>query len=519
MGEALTQKIAIIGADPASFTCGMLLLHSGFQVEILESREQLISCDLGLNLVFLPQILEEIFKTCGRSLEDYLHLKRIDPICSISFDSKSKLNIFQDFERNLGEMQKIFPNDLENFQKYFKDSDCMSRNFLKVWNKSLSKVGDLLDLDFLKVYSYLSPKSVEEVFSKQFRDLRLQQLLAFFSHSQGLAPVDCPAHLAFMPLVLQRFGVRYLMGGTNGLLKILAKVFEELGGKIIFNAAVSKVEVQSKTVRALRFENGWERKYSAVIFNGESFSKVSQIIEASDRPSWSNARLDKLAYSASAFVIQLRLNTILPLELQTLLFSKNTQKNDEEIYKEFVIPRDPSIVISNPSRMDPGLAPKGKSLLTIMVLVPNLHSAIKWETEKAHFKNKIYSQILDHTAIDLRALTEEEVILTPHDLEEKFGFKYGGIFGLAQNLDQTLQMRPPNKIGDLSNLFVIGSGTHPGAGLAFELISAQIGARLCKEELLKSRSHFEVPSFFRSMFKFSKPRKNVFEITSQNIKK
>jgi phytoene dehydrogenase-like protein len=157
-----------------------------------------------------------------------------------------------------------------------------------------------------------------------------------------------------------------------------------------------------------------------------------------------------------------------------------------DIFERQVLAEDMSLYLHAPTRTDPSMAPAGRHVMSVyMQYAPfALGGGASWDSMRNTLASVVL-RTLETYAPGITRLVEHEQIITPPDLESVFGLTGGQIFHGELALDQLFTMRPTLGWGQyrtpIRNLFLCGSGTHPGNGLTGA--SGQNAAR----EILKSR--------------------------------
>jgi phytoene desaturase len=116
--------------------------------------------------------------------------------------------------------------------------------------------------------------------------------------------------------------------------------------------------------------------------------------------------------------------------------------------------------------------------------VPNLASGINWEKEAPAFRDKII-HFLEHEAglEGLAASIVSEAMFTPCDFASQLRSYLGAAFSIEPTLLQSAYFRPHNRSSQIGNLYFVGAGTHPGAGIPGVLLSANITSRIVTEDI------------------------------------
>ncbi|SER47234.1 phytoene desaturase family protein [Salipaludibacillus aurantiacus] len=485
------RKIAIIGAGPGGLAAAMMLSAKGFQVQIFEKQDyvggrtssftkQGYTFDLGPTFFSMPFILEEIFESSNRRLEDYVTLKKLDPMYTLSFDDLT-IKASSDPEKMRQNIEKHFPGYGKNYDRFMNDTRKKMNALLPVLQNKHASLFDYLRLRSLKAIPQLEiGKSLHDVLSKYFDDERLKLSFTFQSKYLGMSPWDCPGAFSILSFMEHEYGVFHPAGGLNQLAKAMAEVVREHGGEIHTGTGVKKFILNgTRDISGLELDNGETIDVDDVVMNADFAQGMSQLVDDEKRRKYKNIKLQKKKYSCSTFMIYAGVNKPVDLDHHTILFSEDYKRNVEEITKSKIMSDDPSVYVQNASITDPSLAPEGKSSLYILAPVPNNFSGIDWHKEKTDFRDLVLDQVEKRAGLtDIRKNMEVEEILTPYEWEfDKHVYK-GATFNLAHNLGQMMYFRPHNKLREMNRLWLVGGGTHPGSGLPTIFESAKITADL-----------------------------------------
>ncbi|HEY0130894.1 MAG TPA: phytoene desaturase family protein, partial [Allosphingosinicella sp.] len=198
------------------------------------------------------------------------------------------------------------------------------------------------------------------------------------------------------------------------------------------------------------------------------------------------ARLRRKRFSPSLFVVHFSTRGEWPdTPHHSILFGPRYKELLGEIYRGSTLPDDPSIYLHHPTATDPAMAPAGKSTFYALAPVPHLGKApLDWETEGSAYAARIL-QILEERA--LPGLSNRLEILFhfgPAEFESDLNSHLGSAFSLEPLLTQSAWFRVHNRDDEIPNLYFVGAGTHPGAGIPGVVGSAKATAGLVIEDLL-----------------------------------
>ena len=110
----------------------------------------------------------------------------------------------------------------------------------------------------------------------------------------------------------------------------------------------------------------------------------------------------------------------------------------------------------------------------VLAPVPHLGSGTDWESKAESYRQQISKRLSETLMPGLEDAIITSKIMTPVDFRDDLNSIHGAAFGLEPILLQSAYFRPHNKSEDIENLFLVGAGTHPGAGLPGVVTSARI---------------------------------------------
>lgn len=145
-----------------------------------------------------------------------------------------------------------------------------------------------------------------------------------------------------------------------------------------------------------------------------------------------------------------------------------------DIFDRKVLAEDASLYLHRPTATDPSLAPAGCDAFYVLAPVPNLAGGQDWHALAEPYRMRI-AHILETSVLPgLSDVVVTSKVTTPQDFQDDFLSYRGSGFGLEPVLTQSAWFRPHNRSGSVRNFYLVGAGTHPGAGLPGVLSSARI---------------------------------------------
>ena len=486
------KTIIIIGAGLGGLSAACRLAKSGFDVTVLEKNERVggkvnfvenngYKFDTGASLLTMKHVFEDLFDFCGASIEDYLKLEKLEPICRYFWSDKTQFNASQNLEKTESEIKKIAAEDAGNFRKYLADSlakyEIAERTFLA---KSLNELPELLKAknlpDLLKISTL---KTLDKHNRTYFKSAKMRQLFNRFATYNGSSPYQTPATFALIPFVEFGLGAWYAKGGIYEIPKALEKLATQLSVKFRFNQEVEKIEVENGKATGVKLKNGEILESDAVITNADAIETYRNLIDENERKIYTDKKLEKIEPSCSGFVLLLGVKKKFPqLAHHNIFFSDNYKAEFEAIFREKRPAMNPTIYVCASSITDETQAPKNGENLFILINAPYTNSATNWKNEAKSYRDSIIKKLENFGLQGLEKSIEFEQIITPEDFERKYFANRGSIYGVSSNGILSAFMRVPNMAKDIENLYFVGGTTHPGGGMPLVLLSGKMACEL-----------------------------------------
>jgi phytoene desaturase len=488
------KSVAVIGAGPGGLTAGMLLASKGYQVTVYEKQPFIggrtsafhqdgYTFDRGPTFLNMPHILEEMFQLADRRLEDYIELKRLEPMYQLKFKDAT-IDSTTDQSVMYQNIEAVFPGNGEGYRRFMKKEKEKFEALMPILQNKHDSLLDYLQLKFIKALPKLTvTDSLHDQLSKYFSDERLRLAFTFQAKYLGMSPWECPGAFTILSYMEHAYGVYHPVGGVNKITEAMVKVIKEYGGEVVTSSGVKELIIEKGRVKGLQLDSGEKVFADEVVINADFAHAMEKLMPEGSTKKYTSDKLMKKSYSCSAFMLYVGVDKKYDLPHHTIVFSEDYRKNVEEITKKKILSQDPSIYIHNPSVTDPTLAPEGKSALYILAPVPNNFSLIDWEHHKHDFKKLVLEQLQERTDFkDLEQHIETEYMFTPLDWENKLSVYKGATFNLGHQLTQMMYFRPHNKQKEIEGLWLVGGGTHPGSGLPTIMESARITTTMMAEK-------------------------------------
>lgn len=334
-------------------------------------------------------------------------------------------------------------------------------------------------------------RSVYGMVSRFVEDEHLRQVLSFHSLLVGGNPFATSSIYTLIHALEREWGVWFPRGGTGALVQGMVRLFEDLGGTLELNAAVQNIDLAEGKARSVTLLDGRRLAADAVASNADVVHTYATLMGQSLRGQSEARRLTGKRFSMSLFVIYFGLDRPPPAGMahHTVCFGPRYRELIEEIFAADELADDFSLYLHAPCVTDPSLAPPGGSAHYVLAPVPHLGNApIDWDREGPRYRDRILDYLEAHYIPGLRAHLVTCRTFTPHDFRDELNAHLGSAFSLEPILTQSAWFRPHNRDAEIDNLYLVGAGTHPGAGVPGVIGSAKATAGLMLESLTREPS-------------------------------
>ncbi len=488
--EVLAKKIAVIGSGFGGLATAVRLQSRGFDVHLFEARDKLggraylyeqdgFRFDGGPTVITAPFMLEDLFSLSGRKLCDYVKLVPVEPFYRIEFPDGRSFEYGSDEKKTEALIRDFAPQDLEGYRKMVRHAQAIfQKGFVELSDKPFLKFGDMLRVapDLVRLQSY---KTVYQFAAGYVSDPMLRRVFSFHPLLVGGNPFQTTSIYALIHYLERRWGVHYAVGGTGALVDALGKLFCELGGHIYLSTPVKEIAVEDGVAKGLVTKAGKQFHSDAVVSNADVANTYLKMVDPKWRRKYTEKKLSRMQYSMSLFVICFGTNKLYPnIKHHTIILGDRYRELLDDIFVKKHLAEDFSLYLHRPTATDSSMAPVGCDCFYVLAPVPNQLSGIDWASRAKPFRDSIM-QFLDKNYMPgLLQHVVSERLLTPLDFETTLNTHLGTGFSFEPLFTQSAWFRPHNESEDVRNLFFVGAGTHPGAGVPGVLSSAKIAEQL-----------------------------------------
>jgi phytoene desaturase len=475
----------VIGAGFGGLAAAVRLACRGWRVQVLEKldapggrayvhRESGFTFDMGPTIVTVPQLFEELWALAGRRFADDVTLKPLDPFYRIRFDDGTHFDYNGDPNHMRAEVARFSRADVPGYERFMAEAErCYRIGFEELGAVAFDSMRDLVAAvpALVKMRSW---RTMRQLVHRHFRDPKLRVVFSFHPLLIGGNPSSVTSTYSLINMLERRFGVHWAMGGTGALVAGLVKLLGQLGVRVRCNAAVERIAVEGGRARGVILQGGERVDADIVVSNADTAWTYRHLVAPEHRRVWSDRKLDRARYSMSLFVWYFGTDKQWDgVPHHTMVLGPRYDALLHDIFKRHHLAEDFSLYLHRPTASDASMAPPGCDTFYALAPVPHLDSGTDWRMHGAAYRRAIARRLESTLLPGLSRHVRVSRVMTPLDFQDRLLSYKGAAFGLEPLLLQSAWFRPHNRSEDVPGLFMVGAGTHPGAGIPGVLMSAK----------------------------------------------
>ncbi|MEL6565043.1 MAG: phytoene desaturase [Pseudomonadota bacterium] len=493
----LGNRAIVIGAGLGGLAAAMRLGAKGYKVTVIDKldvpggRGSAIwqdghRFDLGPTIVTVPQLYRDLWAACGRDFDADVTLKSLDPFYEIRWPDGTTFTAQHDTDAMRAEVAKIEPRDVAGFDKFLKDSAKRYWfGFEDLGRRSMHKFIDLAKV--LHTFGMLrADRSVYAHAAKRFRNEKLRMAFSFHPLFIGGDPCHVTSMYILVSYLEKEFGVHYAMGGLAHMARKMADVVEAQGGTLLLDTEADEIVVRDGKARGVRLASGLELGADVVVSNADAGHTYDRLMRTAPKRRWTPARLRRTRYSMSLFVWYFGTKGTrgewADVGHHTILNGPRYKGLLKDIFIRGHLSDDMSLYVHRPSVTDPSVAPEGDDTFYVLSPVPHLgHGGVDWAAEADAYKAKMLKVLEDQLLPGLGSKITTEQVFTPETFRDRYLSPHGSGFSIEPRILQSAWFRPHNVSEEAEGLYLVGAGTHPGAGVPGVISTAEVLGTLVPE--------------------------------------
>ncbi len=328
-------------------------------------------------------------------------------------------------------------------------------------------------------------RSVYDTVARFVKHDHTRQALSFHSLLVGGNPFDTSSIYTLIHYLERKWGVFFPRGGTGALVRALVQLFEDLGGEVRLSTPVRRIDVERGSHRATHYvTTDAERRepFDLVVSNADLHHTYAKLYATDEQAQVTRRHLEKLEWSMGLFVLYFGTDQAYDIAHHTVVFGPRYRELLDDIFHGQELPEDFSLYLHSPTVTDPSLAPAGCGTFYVLSPVPNLAQAdLNWDEIAEGYADKILAA-LEQLMPDLRKHVVTKRWLTPKGFQRDLVAYQGSAFSVSPKLTQSAYFRPHNRDPHIPGLYIVGAGTHPGAGLPGVVSSAKATVSVVRED-------------------------------------
>ncbi len=488
------RRAVVIGAGFGGLALGIRLQSAGIDTTIVEARDKPggrayywerdgFTFDAGPTVITDPACLEELWSLTGRHMADDVALEPVSPFYRLNWPDGTNFDYTNDDAVLRAGIERLHPGDWEGYQRFLAYS-------AGVFHEGYEKLGHVAFLDFASMVKaapalmkYQAWRSVYSIVSGFVKSEKLREALSFHTLLVGGNPMTTSAIYALIHKLERDGGVWFAKGGTNRLVAGMVAQFERIGGRIRLGDPVAEIETLGDRATGVVTRSGWRAEADAVAANADIMHTYRDLLSGSRSARRTTAKLERKSYSPSLFVVHFGIKGGWPgVPHHMILFGPRYKGLLSDIYDHGVLSEDFSLYLHHPTVTDPSLAPEGHSTFYALAPVPHLGKfPVDWEEVAPILEKRILEEIGRRLIPDIHERIVTKFSYAPSDFATDLNAHLGSAFSLEPVLTQSAYFRVHNRDDSIPNLYFVGAGTHPGAGIPGVVGSAKATAALMLE--------------------------------------
>nr|WP_171444160.1 phytoene desaturase family protein [Myxococcus xanthus] len=481
------RRAIVIGSGFGGLAAAIRLAARGWRVTVLERmdspggranafQQDGFTFDAGPTVITCPHLLEELWALAGQRMADHVELRPVAPLYRMRFPDGSTFDYHTDREAMRQSVRRLSPRDEAGFL-------ALCARVERMYEAGIGPLMSTPVPDVLSLAPFTPALVRDEAFrsmfglvSKHIRDERLQQALSFHPLLIGGSPfATASAVYTSIQFVERRWGAFFPVGGTGALVRGLVELLESLGGEVRYGSEVTEIALEGRKATGVRLGDGTGLAADVVVSNADAAWTYRYLVPGHVRKHWTDARINRARYSMSAFLWYFGTRRQYPeVAHHTLLFGKDFRGMFSGLEGPGQPSADPLLYLHRPTATDAALAPSGHDAFYVLAPVPHLGTGAEWKQRAGAFRRELEERLSRTVLPGLGSELMTSRFATPEYFRDELRSFRGAAFSFAPTLWQTTFLRAQARSEDVDRLYMVGAGTHPGAGLPAVLCSAKI---------------------------------------------
>lgn len=484
-------RAVVIGAGLGGLAAAMRLGARGYRVTVIDRLDGpggRGSClwrdghrfDLGPTIVTVPQVFRDLWRACGRDFDKDVDLRPLDPFYEIRWPDGSRFTARQDTDAMRRQVAELSPSDLAGYDRFLDDSARRYRfGFEDMGRRPMHRLSDLLKV--LPTFAALrADRSVHAHVARRVRDPRLRMALSFHPLFIGGDPFRVTSIYTLVNHLEKEFGVHCAIGGVHAIAQAMVNVVEDQGGQFLWRAETDEILIGDGRARGVRLDDDRIVVADLVVSNADAGHTYDRLLRNVPRRRWTGRRLRRARWSMGLFVWYFGTRGTRDLwpdaGHHTILSGPRYGDLVRDIFRTGRLAEDMSLYVHRPAVTDPTVAPEGGDTFYALSPVPHLGHAdpVDWAAMAEPYRKRVQAVLEERLLPGLGARLTASEVFTPETFRDRYLSPHGSGFSIEPRILQSAWFRPHNVSEEAMGLYIVGAGTHPGAGLPGVIAGAEV---------------------------------------------
>ncbi len=478
-------RAVVIGSGFGGLAAAIRLSVRGWQVQVVEAlptpggRARVHHVDghvfdAGPTIITVPHLFEDLWRLAGRRFSDDVQLHALDTYYRVRFDDGRWFDYSGDPARMRAEVARFNPSDLAGYDRLVAASDvAYEEGFVKLGPVAFDNIGHLVGAlpNMVRMRGW---RTIWQLVCSHLKDPALRVVFSFHPLLIGGNPMKVTSSYSLIHTLERRFGVHWAMGGTGALINAMVRLLADRGVPVRCSAPVERILVDGRRTHGVELAGGERIAADIVVSNADTATTYNRLLAHVPRRTWSDGALARRKYSMGLFVWYFGTNRRWDdVPHHQMVLGPRYEGLLTDIFLRHRLGPDFSLYLHRPSATDPSVAPPGHDTFYALAPVPHLDSGTDWAREAESFRQRVQERLEQTVLPGLGRHIVASHVTTPQHFQDELRSYKGAAFGMEPRLLQSAWFRPHNRSEDVDGLYLVGAGTHPGAGVPGVLMSAQ----------------------------------------------
>ena len=465
-------RAAVIGSGFGGLAATIRLAAAGVKTTIFEARDLPggrayvyrlggYTFDAGPRVITAPHCIEELFELAGRRMRDHVELLPVTPFYRLHWADGTTFDYDGNADHMVEQIRALRPGDVDGYRRFA----AYARRVFDAGYRELAHTPFPRFSDMIRVAPKLArlraDRAVYATVAKYVEDRHVREALSFHSLLVGGNPFETSSIYTLIHHLEREWGVWFPRGGTGALVAALVRLFTELGGELRLSTPVQQVRVVDGK------HHVDDEVFDLVVSNADIHHTYARLYADAPAARRKARKLTRMDWSMSLYVLYFGTDRDYADRVahHTVLFGPRYRELLDDIFHGNTLAEDFSLYLHAPHLTDPAMAPRGHGAFYVLAPVPHFgHAPLDWRTIGSAYGDRILAA-LEQLLPDLRAHVTVRRDFTPADFASELAAYHGSAFSVAPTLGQSAYFRPHNKDARIPGLYLVGAGTHPGAGV------------------------------------------------------